>query len=315
MIYRIFDTTVQSNIPLTGLLSGPEISPEITVDFRGGTMPDRKTFKWLHEWNSPGGTVVMACARKVDHYLLQVPGVADYSVRWKDGLIRVYPHSDSSESAVVQALLDQVIPRLLFHMGRVVMHASAVVLPDGSAIAFIGNTGRGKSTLAASFCLSGARLLTDDCLMLDTGTVAITGIPAYPSLRLWPDSYETLGCEALTANSRELDTGKRAMELKREDCSSDPVRLSALFLLGDPSNAPGEGSIRCEPLRGRDCLMTMIEAAFVLDVVSPDTARRNFELLGQVAQSGTPLYTLDFEQEYNMLPSVRSHLQHFLEQG
>lgn len=67
--------------------------------------------------------------------------------------------------------------------GHTVLHASAVAL-DGSALAFVGQSGRGKSTIAALLCAEGAGLVTDDVLTIDPGPPAMcTGGAAEVRLR------------------------------------------------------------------------------------------------------------------------------------
>ena len=48
------------------------------------------------------------------------------------------------------------------------LHASAVAI-NGSALAFVGQSGRGKSTVAALLCVDGAELVTDDVLVAHPG--------------------------------------------------------------------------------------------------------------------------------------------------
>ena len=55
--------------------------------------------------------------------------------------------------------------------GEAVLHASAVQVGD-AALAFVGASGMGKSTMATLLCADGARLVTDDVLRLDTTSSA-----------------------------------------------------------------------------------------------------------------------------------------------
>jgi hypothetical protein len=59
---------------------------------------------------------------------------------------------------------------VLAHRGHTVLHASAVA--GDAALAFVGQSRRGKSTLAALLCLNGASLITDDVLVVDPGPPA-----------------------------------------------------------------------------------------------------------------------------------------------
>jgi hypothetical protein len=63
-------------------------------------------------------------------------------------------------------LFGQVLPLTAALRGRALFHASGVVL-DGAAIAFVGLSGAGKSSIAAHLVARGALLVTDDVLALE----------------------------------------------------------------------------------------------------------------------------------------------------
>ena len=72
--------------------------------------------------------------------------------------------------------------------GRFVLHGSAVDL-NGRALAFVGQSGQGKSTMAAMFCASGGTLVTDDVLPVEFGSGDVDGdavfcLPSGTELRL-----------------------------------------------------------------------------------------------------------------------------------
>ena len=71
--------------------------------------------------------------------------------------------------------------------GHLVLHASAVEV-GGRAVAFVGGSGTGKSTLAAAACAGGARHLTDDALRLEAGSGRAWCYPGTRSIRLRPDA-------------------------------------------------------------------------------------------------------------------------------
>jgi len=58
-----------------------------------------------------------------------------------------------------------------------VLHASAVQL-DGHAVAIVGASGMGKSTLAAALCRNGCGLVADDVLRIDRNGTA--GMQVHP---------------------------------------------------------------------------------------------------------------------------------------
>jgi hypothetical protein len=304
--YQIFDRIVGSNFPLSGLIEISGTDADISVELCSGES-DLTGFTWIHEWKTHEGEVAIACARQGEVYVLRFPGLADFIVDTSKNVIRALPVDGISAGTVSHLLIDQVIPRLVCHGGRMVMHASAVALDPDHTVAFLGDTGRGKSTLASSYVNSGCRLLTDDCLLVEKRGLALFGIPAYPSLRLWPDSQEAMFPGSRRFTEMAHYTNKRQLTgIETEQASADPIAITVLFVLGEAGKAPRDDSILIEAVSGMTAMMAMIESAFTLDVVSKEVARRNFQLVADVAQSGVPLYTLNYARRYELLPKVQA---------
>jgi hypothetical protein len=114
----------------------------------------------------PDGALWAQFYRADTGYLLRFPGLADFA---STGLeVTAWPAPGISGQTVEHLYLNQVLPLALSMQGKLVFHASAVEIGDG-AIAFMGESGKGKSTLAASFATSGYRFLTDDGLIVEAG--------------------------------------------------------------------------------------------------------------------------------------------------
>ncbi len=104
------------------------------------------------------------------------------------------------DPAVDQALLSVLVPGILASFilrlqGHSVLHASAVDWND-RAIVFVGQSGMGKSTVAALACDAGARLLSDDVLRVDATADAVTAFRGTLHLRL-RNAPQELGLTAL----------------------------------------------------------------------------------------------------------------------
>ena len=69
------------------------------------------------------------------------------------------------------------MPLALSRQGIPAFHASVVTVPGG-AVAFLGKTGAGKSTLAASFALGNSAFLTDDGLLVEETAEGFSPCPA-----------------------------------------------------------------------------------------------------------------------------------------
>ena len=143
----------------------------------------------FHTWAFPDGTPWTEFYRENGGYLLRFPDLADFRVS-ADGLeVTGFPVPGVSESTSQHLYLNQVLPLVLSKLGKLVFHASAVEVPGG-AVAFAAESGRGKSTLAASFAVNGFRFLTDDGLVLEPVADGYQVQPSHPSIRLWEDSEE-----------------------------------------------------------------------------------------------------------------------------
>ena len=114
-------------------------------------------------------------------------------------------------------LLGPALALLLHQRGFLVLHASAVSL-DGGVVAFLGHSGHGKSTTAATLHARGAAIVADDVVAVDLGAPGgPAALPGFPLLKLWPDAVTALGenprtCRACTRarrSGRESPTPRR----------------------------------------------------------------------------------------------------------
>lgn len=84
-------------------------------------------------------------------------------------------------------LLGEMMAGIMRQRGRLVLHASAV--SDGSrAVAILGESGWGKSTLVEYLCQQGYALVTDDVMPVDFSGPTPLVVPSYAQIRLRPDA-------------------------------------------------------------------------------------------------------------------------------
>jgi len=265
-----------------------------------------KTFEWF----TYSGQSVCWCERRNDEYLYVFPRHARYHVA-ADGVITCLPQAGTRPQMLRHLLLNQIIPRYLATHGRLVLHASAVTLENGHSVAFLGNTGFGKSTLAASFYRHGADLIDDDTILLQPGDDGVTAIGGYAGIRLFPDSMHAVFDEAGEFSRYTPYSDKQQLLLQRElgGPQARPRVLDALFLLDDPGDErrkiePG-APVCIEPVPGGTAMMAMIYCAFALDPADQRLIVRNFRNIGQSISERLDLYSLRYPRDHARLPEVR----------
>jgi hypothetical protein len=154
------------------------------------------------------------------------------SVRIAGGsTLAVDPVPGVDEAGLRSALLGPVFTILLAQRGLYPLHASSAVL-DGAAVAFAGESGVGKSTLALALEARGHALFSDDVTAVRLEPEPITALPAFPQLKLLPDALVHRGelPESLpTVNPLE---DKRARRLLG-DFPAEGAPLARVYLLED----------------------------------------------------------------------------------
>lgn len=197
-------------------------------------------------------------------------------------------------------LLGPVAALLLRLRGCVPLHASAVACGDG-AIAFAGTSGAGKSTLAATFAGLGRTVLADDVLAIEPRDEGLVAHPAYPRVRLWPDSAEALygredALPLLTPNwdKRYLDLGEGA-----DAFPSDPLPLRAVYLL----RARAAEGPRIAPLPPREGLMKLVATTCATFLPDPAMREREFRILSRLARE-VPLRAVAPPDDPRALPEL-----------
>ena len=265
----------------------------------------------FHEWRFPDGTLWTQFYRRDGGYLLRFPELADFAVSADAADVACRPAPAVSAATAEHLYLNQVLPLVQSKRGQLVFHASAVELAGGAA-AFVAESGRGKSTLAAGFASSGLRFLTDDGLVVEEqpdGGFRI--LPSHPSIRLWEDSEAALlppGAPAApaleyTAKSRFLAGAGFAF------CDA-PRPLRRVYFLGEGNDA----DIVFQRLGAAEALVEWVKHSFLLDIEEQALLAAHFDQLARLANR--PIhYRLDYPRRYEELARVRQAIIEHAAQG
>lgn len=254
----------------------------------------------FQEWVLPDGTLWTRFYHSGSRYLLRFPGLADFTVSANGRKAAAYPVPGVSRETIEHLYLNQIVPLALSRQRRLVLHASAVEVQD-RAVAFLGMSGRGKSTLAASFSTSGYRFLTDDGLLIDNEGDGYVVHPGHPSIRLWKDSREALIPHGTDAASPVDYTPKTRLLADDQVAFCAVVRpLCRVYFLGDGNT----DRVEIVPVGGRDAMIELVRHSFLLDVEEREMLTRHFEQLSALVE--LPIFfRLDYPRRYAVLPNAR----------
>ncbi len=184
--YLYYGLRLASEVPLELVPRAGDLEAQTDVTLRLAPVPSE-----LEDsiWSSP--FVSVSAGGRV---LVQVAGVGRFLIR--DGTEIAADLNPSVEPGEVETFVGGPIAAILLHQrGILPLQASAVRWGD-RAIAIAGESGHGKSTLAAALVAQGAELLSDDVTAVTFGPDSRASVAhSSTGLSLWPDSREVLTLE------------------------------------------------------------------------------------------------------------------------
>lgn len=255
----------------------------------------------FHQWTFPDGTAWLQFHRTDAGYALRFPGFADFAVGAEDLAVRCVPCPGVSERVIHHLYLNQVLPLVRSRQGRMVFHGSAVEAGSG-AVVFMGASGRGKSTLAASFVAGGFRFMADDGISLSASPGGFQVEPGHPSIRLWADSRATLW-DPEHAPEPALPYTEKACYLASDETRfcAQPRDLRRIYLLFDERS----DTVSIQAITPSDALIELVRHSFLLDIRASDMLAAHFESLVRLVRSET-CFRLDYPRRFDAIPAIRA---------
>jgi hypothetical protein len=169
--------------------------------------------------------------------------------------ITIDPRPGAAADVLRLYLLGPVLGLLLHQRGLLVLHASAVAI-DGGVAAFLGHSGRGKSTTAAMLHARGCAVVADDVVAVDLGASGgPVALPGFPQLKLWPDAITALGETPGDLPRIHAGEEKRARAVGTTETTPRPLRR--LYVLTDAD------SLGLEPLGGHAAVFELLQHSYV----------------------------------------------------
>lgn len=167
--YRVHGTAIDSEIELSELRPRHDGPPAATIEIR-----------------PPRNFSESAIADR-----LTIEGYGQVIAAENGTRMLVLPEPDASIDAVRQLVYGPGFRLLFTARGAIALHGSAVSI-DGTAVAFLGDSGIGKSTMAAAFDADSHDVLTDDLVVIKNPATPYV-YPGFTSIRLDAETAARIG--------------------------------------------------------------------------------------------------------------------------
>lgn len=276
--YALYGLVIRSELPLAAPVAPAAAGGDLTVrlgeELPGGAAPPVGEI-WAQV--DFGHGQVTQLTRTPAGWSLHYATAGEFRLAGDLRSATAHPLPESS-SGRTSALPGSVLSWWLNLRGEPVLHASAVAI-GGEAIAFLGASGMGKSTLATLLCSAGARLVTDDVLRLRRLPDGFACHPGTGELRLRPNAAPLSALFPADQANRSTD-GRTTVRF-----ASAPAglpRLRAIFL---PRPNRELRELRVEPLSPVQASFHLNGYPRVLGWRVDEPRRRQFELFAALAQA------------------------------
>jgi hypothetical protein len=218
-------------------------------------------------WSGPAG------------YRLQVEAIGEFTVGPQGESVGWRRQENNHHQAFFETLLGPPLILSLALRGTWCLHASAVAR-HGRAIAFMGDSGRGKSTLAAFLADEidgGWQRIADDILPITAGPAGVTASPHFPQLKL---------------------------PLKARPSPDLPAQipLAAIYLLERPSpEDDNQAAVRIEPLNRYRATLALIGHTVAARLFDKSLLACHTHFC---ADAAVPVHRLTYPHRYDLLPQI-----------
>jgi hypothetical protein len=304
--YATYGLRLRSEIPLPELVEG-EAESVAMVNVRLGRVA-------LDDPDAQASRTDLTVSTDGTRFSLK--DVATYWAR--DGReIVIDPHPGAEAGLIRLNLLGLAMGLLLHQRGLLVLHAS-VVNVGGGAVAFLGFSGDGKSTTAAALLERGHGVVSDDAAAIQITPLSPIMrssndaqppmvFPAFPELRLLPESAHSLGLPPSALITRFHTTDKQSRRYAR-NFSQDPLPMRRIYVLEYGAHN------KIQPLRQAAACAQFMRHSHVAGILqSTGTAASHFQNCTRLAES-VPVALLMRHRSLEELNSVAAMIEDDLAQ-
>ena len=284
-LYEIHGLVVESEIPLQAALAAAGAEPDYRVRVAPPVdcPPEPPPGRLLGGFGDDGFAYwVTEDARAPSRWTIRYAGICQAALDRDARTLTVHGALGGEPGMLPVFLEGSLLAHVLAAEGLLALHASAVEW-GGAALAIVGPSGWGKSTLAAVFCAAGARLVADDALRVDVSGSSATCFPGSRRLRLRAASAP-LGHAIEEAALSETVDGRTAV--RPAGVVDEPLTLRAV-LIPEPSREAER--LEVQRLRPTEAVQELLSYPRLARWQTPEQIGRLFQLTTDVA-AAVPVY-------------------------
>lgn len=240
-------------------------------------------------------------------FYLRAPGVVE-AILSADGRQALCASAEPADSRSVEAnLLNIVLGTALTLQGEEPLHSTVVEL-GGFAVAFLGPSGIGKTTLAACLVQQGSTLLTDDLLRVVFEGGRAMAQPGPYRMKVLPDTAQHFVPDTLADGYFNPLSGKMMMQPLRPRRGADGIPLSALYYLGNLPGHAATNEVAVVPLSGFEVIRVLLSSAMDDRNASAERLERQLRFAGRLA-AAVPVRALRYPRRFDVMADVAAEIR------
>ena len=243
--YEVFGLNFQSEIPLTGMIAIPPVAfPDVLVAYGKVVLPAQDLPRTTYEENF--------IYNDQDYYVKVPRDTAVFSVHKKaEQTLVFFDLKNKAEEQTAMAWFYGLVLSGILHLNELfALHASGV-LHQGQLRLFCGQSGMGKSTIAAQLKSRGYPLFTDDkCVLFwDKSTACFKAHPSLQVMRLWDNSIAEIAPDDFLTDPVPVvfKSRKKQFRIKPSALIRSVQPLQSIYILGQ---VPEGENLTCVELKG-----------------------------------------------------------------
>ena len=304
MFYHVFNQTIKSNLELPELFKTDETCHyqwQISLCESIIASKDICQYGWIHQWYNPPIHV----AQHNSTYIVHFPDSVYFCINPDNKHIHIKPINQFNPAVIRHLLLDQIIPRTFGQFGHLVLHASSALTNEGKCIVFLGDSGYGKSTIAAVCAEDGGNVLADDSVSIQFDDKKTIVIPSYSGLRVNQDTLQFL--TSTSHDHTELGKYSKKIRLKPHNSNytsdNNTYPVDAFFLLSPPNIKSCEQP-HITPISVND-MDRLIGSLFLIDPTDSQNNIHLFKQITRVLQTNNHFNQLHYKRDFTQLSNLK----------